>query len=179
MEHVGNIDAAFVEMARVTKPGGAIYSVAAPLWRSQYGHHMTCFHGHPWAHLLFQHNDEIVAYARSHGIEGERGHSIEAIVAYMMDRRFFNQLPGAAYINACSALARTTILSNALISEPEDTIDHHNGRVLLSRGFAKGDLLAAAHVLEARRRGLSHRAGRFSQRAIAMMRGLTARTVRR
>jgi SAM-dependent methyltransferase len=153
MEHVGDVKAGFAEMARVTRPGGAIYSLAHPLWRSPYGHHMACFHGHPWVHLLFDSDKEIVTYARAHGIDGERGHSLEAIVAYMMDRRFFNQLPGSAYVQACAALSRTTIMSNALALEldAKAALAHPNGRTLLARGLRKRELLESSHLLQARR----------------------------
>ena len=39
LEHVPDVTLAFQEMARVTKPGGLIYSVASPLWFSRHGHH--------------------------------------------------------------------------------------------------------------------------------------------
>lgn len=54
MVHVPDIGKGFSEMARVTKPGGVLYSVAAPLWNSPYGHHKPELFQprYPWIHLL-------------------------------------------------------------------------------------------------------------------------------
>ena len=67
MEHVHDIEAGFAEMARLTKSGGLLWSIASPLWHSPYGHHMACFEGHPWVHLLYD-EAALRVYAREHGI---------------------------------------------------------------------------------------------------------------
>lgn len=69
MEHVPDIGKGFSEMARVTRPRGVIYSVAAPLWNSPYGHHKPDLFQpkHPWIHLLLD-KDAIYALCDREGI---------------------------------------------------------------------------------------------------------------
>jgi SAM-dependent methyltransferase len=146
MEHVGDIKTGFAEMARLTSPGGTLFSLAAPLWQSPYGHHMSCFEGHPWAHLVYNSRDALVAYARSHGIEGERGHPIEGIVGYMLNPEFFNMKPGNEFVEACSSLERILVQRNELVALPDSMLEHPLGRQALRLGFAKQDLLGEQHA---------------------------------
>ena len=39
-EHISNLAAALAEMARVLRPGGAVYSDFSPIWSSAHGHHL-------------------------------------------------------------------------------------------------------------------------------------------
>jgi SAM-dependent methyltransferase len=157
MEHVPDIEAGFAEMARLTRPGGIVYSHASPLWQSPYGHHMQCFVGHPWVHLLLDDPDAIIAFARENGITGERGHDAPGIVRYMMDRRFFNQLPADTYVKCCASLSGIQCLANELVLEHVDMLRHPNGVELLLRGFRPSNLLATTHHLTARKDGWSRR----------------------
>lgn len=150
MEHVHDIEAAFAEMARVVRPGGVVYCLAAPLWQSRFGHHMSCFEAHPWIHLVFA-RDALIAYARSHGIEGERGHSLEDIVDYMLHPDYFNMKPARAYLAACERLSGVRLEKNELDLEPRALLDHPLGRAALERGYHETDLLAVTHTLVARK----------------------------
>jgi SAM-dependent methyltransferase len=150
MEHVPDIAAGFAEMARLVRPGGAIYSSAAPLWQSAYGHHMGCFQDHPWVHLLFD-QPGLVRYARAHGIEGERGHDIEGISRYMLNRANFNMLPAEDYIAACQDLPNLTIVENKLYRDEAVTLDHPLGKRALEAGYNPDSLLASRHVFVARK----------------------------
>jgi hypothetical protein len=103
MEHVPDIDRGFAEMARVTRPGGVVYSQASPLWRSPYGHHKgDLFAGHPWIHLLLD-QDEILALCAAEGIGGES--DIEHHVNYMLNADYFNMRPAADYVGGLRAPA--------------------------------------------------------------------------
>ncbi|MCS6243626.1 MAG: class I SAM-dependent methyltransferase [Opitutus sp.] len=59
-EHIPNLDRALVEMNRILKPGGFIYSHHGPIWSTLYGHHIYLPGGNtywkiilpPWCHLL-------------------------------------------------------------------------------------------------------------------------------
>lgn len=144
MEHVPNIALGFAEMTRLTKPGGKIISHAAPLWQSAYGHHMSCFDGHPWVHLIFP-PDELRAYAKSNGIEGERGIQIEYIVNYMLDQTIFNMMPGSEYLSVCDALRGIKIHRNRLNKTSARLLRHPLGRTALSRGFTPDNLLGVHH----------------------------------
>lgn len=144
MEHVPNIDAAFQEMARVTKPGDGVFCVAAPLWNSPYGHHMGCFHGHPWVHLRMG-RDEIIHYCKKVGISGERGHSVEAIVDYMLNPEYFNKRPSIDYISACKNLPKMKVLVNSLDLNPETMLTHELKKELKYKGFSSKEVLAVTH----------------------------------
>jgi SAM-dependent methyltransferase len=151
MEHVIDVRARFSEMARVTRKGGAIWSLAYPLWNSPYGHHMECFRGHPWVHLALDGKDEIVDYAHQHGITGERGHTIEAIVNYMTDERFFNMTPASVYTDAISSISGLDIIQNDLILLDPAILAHPFGAKALNRGYESTELRADTHTLTARK----------------------------
>jgi SAM-dependent methyltransferase len=153
MEHVIDVRAGFSEMARVTRVGGAIWSLAYPLWNSPYGHHMECFRGHPWVHLALDGKDEIVDYAHLHGITGERGHTIEAIIDYMTDERFFNMTPAAVYTDAIRSISELDIIQHDLVLLDPALLAHPFGRKALDRGYASAELRADTHALIARKTG--------------------------
>jgi SAM-dependent methyltransferase len=150
MEHVPDVAAGFAEMARLVCPGGVIYSSAAPLWESPFGHHMSSFADHPWVHLLFD-APALVAYARSHGIEEERGHDIEDIAAYMLDPANFNMRPASEYLGACAELPGLQIIENVLSSEDSALLNHPLGQRAIEAGFRPESLLATRHLFVARK----------------------------
>ena len=147
MEHVHNIEAGFGEMARVTKPGGILWSLASPLWHSPYGHHMGCFDGHPWVHLLY---DEAALrdYAREHAITAPE---LDHTISYMYDPAPFNRRPAKDYTAALAKLRDVQIIANKLYQLDARLLDHPLGQRALARGFAKDELLAETHYAAARR----------------------------
>ncbi len=145
MEHVPDVRAGFSEMLRVTSPDGFVYSVAAPLWHAPYGHHMTCFEGHPWVHLVFDRN-ELCDYAIRNEIHGERGLDIETVVDYMLNPDYFNMKPSGLYIEACNHLQGVKIIENEISYEHRSLLEHPLGRVALSKGYRPGDLLGMTHT---------------------------------
>lgn len=152
MEHVPDINAGFAEMVRLAKPGGTIISHATPLWQSPYGHHMNCFAGHPWVHLVFQ-RDELVAYARRNGIEGERGIQIEYIVNYMLDPTLFNMKAADQYLSACSSLKGIRVHRNVVNRAPQKLLLHALGILARKMGFSDQNLLGEHHHFVATRFG--------------------------
>jgi SAM-dependent methyltransferase len=148
MEHVHDVRAGFAEMARMAR--GVIYSVASPLWHACHGHHMACFHGHPWVHLLHT-RDEMIDYAKAHGIDGERGYTIEAIVDYVTSPDHFNRRHAHEYVDACALLEGVALEANSLDLENGAMLSHPLGRLAIARGFDSIDLLAVTHTLIARR----------------------------
>lgn len=145
MEHVPDIATGFAEMARLARSGGMVFSLAAPLWQSPYGHHMACFAGHPWVHLVHDTPDALVAYARAHGIAGERGHDIDGIARYMLDPEQFNRRPASEYKSICAGLPGLAIQRNELMSENETLLAHPLGEAALKKGYEAHNLLATAH----------------------------------
>ncbi|MEK9281183.1 class I SAM-dependent methyltransferase [Bradyrhizobium sp. ISRA442] len=146
MEHVPDIAAGYSEMARLVKPGGTIFSMASPLWYSPYGHHMSCFHGHPWVHVAFD-RAGILDYARANKIDGERGHGIEGIVDYMLDASNFNMRHAREYDDAIRSLRNLEIIENSLLEEDQALLDHPLGQRLLASGFSRNQLLPVTHRL--------------------------------
>lgn len=147
MEHVHNIDAGFAEMARLTKRGGILWSIASPLWHSPYGHHMACFEGHPWVHLLYD-ESALRDYAREHAITAPE---IDEIIRYMFKPAPFNRRPAERYTAAIAKLRDVQLISNSLYSLNARLLDHPLGQAALARGFAKDELLAETHYAAARR----------------------------
>lgn len=150
MEHVPEVALGFGEMARLVRSGGMIFSSSAPLWQSAYGHHMSCFGDHPWVHLLLD-EPQLVEYARAHGIQGERGHDIEAIAHYMLNCANFNMLSAEAYISACDQLQELSIIENELYQDEAVSLDHPLGKRALAAGYSPQSLLASRHVFIARK----------------------------
>ena len=147
LEHVHNIDAGFAEMARLTKPGGVLWSIASPLWHSPYGHHMACFEGHPWVHLLYD-ESALRDYAREHGIAPPE---IGDTISYMFNPAPFNRRPAKDYAAAPAKLRGVRIMSNSLYPLDARLLDHPLGQAALARGFAKDELLAETHYAAARK----------------------------
>ena len=101
MEHVPNINSGFKEMARVTRQGGHIYSIAAPLWNSPYGHHrLDLFDGYPWVHLLYS-KQEIIDLYLEKKLGPLTSEELKNHVEYMLHPQFFNKHPSSAYYDAC------------------------------------------------------------------------------
>ena len=112
---------------------------------------MSAFGDHPWIHLLFD-APSLVAYARSHGIEGERGHSIEGIARYMLDPANFNMRPASDYLAACTDLPRLEIIENTLTGEDQaPLLEHPLGKRAIAAGFKPESLLATRHQFVARK----------------------------
>jgi SAM-dependent methyltransferase len=150
MEHVGDLNAAFAEMARLTKSGGVVYSVAAPLWHAPFGHHYAgMVRGHPWLHLRY---DEagFEGYCRAHGLEAPEGKTIDGVARYIYRSPGFNRHKTGAYKAAADRL------DGAM--EP---ITHDFGcvdRAMLTRRlrmtlwrYREHDLLASTHRYIARK----------------------------
>ncbi|MDH4079755.1 MAG: class I SAM-dependent methyltransferase [Nitrospira sp.] len=159
MEHIYDIEAAFYEMARVTKPGGLIYCVSSPLWNSRNGHHYPqYFSGYPWAHLRLS-PEQALWWLREHNvvIDPKNG-TAENVVVYMFDNKNFNMKASAAYISACNKIKGFKVLRNDLVLEPEEVLDQEVRRELESRGFSSQELRAVTHHYIARK----HRASWFS-----------------
>lgn len=147
MEHVPRIDLAFKEMVRVLKSGGLIYSVAAPLWNSPYGHHMGNFiPDMPWIHLRMS-RDEIMAHCSQRGLV-----DVEHRVNYMLDDRYFNKTWAREYIETCSGFRELEFVQNALAKVPEDLLTDEVFIELQSKGYSRAELLSTIHTLIAFKR---------------------------
>jgi SAM-dependent methyltransferase len=156
MEHVPDIEAAFKEMTRVTKPGGFIYSVASPLWNSRGGHHMACLSPYPWIHLRMG-KQEMINYCKGGGIEGERGLPIESIVSYVLDSKEFNRRPARDYMQAVAVIPNVMIVSNLIYDEPESAVPEDLRTELAQKGISHDELRAVTHEFVAIKRPLTWR----------------------
>jgi SAM-dependent methyltransferase len=144
MEHVSRIDLAFPELVRVARPGGVVYSVAAPLWNSPYGHHKgDLFADVPWIHLCLD-KGEILDYSRERGIA-------EHHVVYMLDPANFNMLPARSYVEACGGLDGIEVIANDLANDDETLLTDEILAELAPRGYTREELLAYVHTFIARK----------------------------
>ncbi len=152
MEHVARIDLAFPELVRVARPGGVIYSVAAPLWNSRVGHHKSeLFEESPWIHLRLT-RDQIVAECRRRGLTTYAGLPVEAHVDYMLNDAYFNKLPASDYLKACASLASADIIVNSLAYDADDDLTPDLESELGMLGYPREELLASVHTFVGRRR---------------------------
>ncbi len=152
MEHVPDIEAAFREFVRVTRPGGIIYSLAAPLWNSRFGHHKGgIFASFPWIHLRMN-EDEIIALCKREGIVDPSGQNdIARHVQYMLDPAYFNKTPAARYIDVCQSLNQTRVLINELNLESGGVLDNELFAELRGKGYTRRELLALGHLFVGRK----------------------------
>lgn len=155
LEHVPDIDAAFHELVRVARPGGIIYTLAAPLWNSRYGHHKPdLFRPYPWIHLRMN-EQEIISFCESNGIKHPSGSDdIARHVRYMMNPQFFNKTPALRYLEVCASLQRVQILVNKLNLESNKVLDTSVFDELRSKGYSRQELLALGHNFVGRKLNL-------------------------
>lgn len=153
MEHVPRIDLAFPELARVTAPGGLVYCVASPLWRSRNGHHLPQYFGtYPWFHLRMS-LASALEWACDNRIHDPTGrHSADEIVRYIYDRENFNMTPSADYVATCAGLRDMDPLRNDLDLEPEDMLPPEILSELEPQGYGSADLRAVTHTYIARKK---------------------------
>ncbi len=153
MEHVPDIESAFKEMARITKPDGLIYCVASPLWNSRHGHHYPqYFADYPWAHLRLNQRQAFEYLEASNiAIEAANGDR-QMVSAYMYDRTNFNMTPSHKYVSACEKLAGFKVLRNGLDIEPEAMLDEAIKIELEAKGYTSEDLRAVTHTYIGRKK---------------------------
>ncbi|OYU53626.1 MAG: hypothetical protein CFE27_01745 [Alphaproteobacteria bacterium PA1] len=152
IEHVPDVTAAFVEIARVTKAGGKIYTVAAPLWCNRAGPHWgQVMDFEPWIHLRFD-ADEIVAIVAARHAQGLNDPNIsESQIRYLMAPGSMNQVRANVYVTACANLRGIEIQNNELQAEPLP-IEHNKIITELKyQGYTEEDLLSMTHLFIARK----------------------------
>ena len=98
---------------------------------------------------------EMVHYCKSDGIAGERGLSIEAIVAYVLDSTEFNRRPARDYTQAVATIPNVMIVSNLLYNEPESAVPEDLKTELALKGIPHDELRAVAHEFVAIKRPLT------------------------
>lgn len=148
LEHVPNVTLAFQEMARVTKPGGLIYSIASPLWNSKYGHHFPqYFSSSPWIHLRCD-QASILNYLEDNKIPIDDANIDSNTVAeYIFQPENFNRTCSSKYLKSCSDLVNLNFLKNDVdvdVLTPELKPYHDE---CVSLGFKSEDLLSVTHTL--------------------------------
>lgn len=154
MEHVPDIQAAFKEMARVTKRGGGIYCLASPLWNSRQGHHLgQYFPDEPWIHLR-KTQSEVLEYLNANEVAIDPANqSREVVSAYMYDKRNFNMIASSHYIEVCQDLDKFHIIRNDLDCDGPETLPQEIKDELARRGYTERELLAVTHTFIGRKKG--------------------------
>jgi SAM-dependent methyltransferase len=98
-EHIRALDRALVEMHRILKPGGYLFSHFGPIWSTSYGHHLSVRHGlrmytywdvllPPYCHLLMTAR-QIASWLVARGYAPELAREISEYVTSSKDQ---NQL---------------------------------------------------------------------------------------
>lgn len=151
LEHVPDVTRAFPEMARVTKPGGLLYSLASPLWHSPHGHHLPQFFAEiPWAHLILT-EAEAAAHIRKSWPDGTDLGTPEFVASYMYDPANFNRTRSTVYVETCAGLAGFDLLANRIDHLPPETVPQHLARDLAAKGYGLEELTAVTHTVIARK----------------------------
>lgn len=167
MEHIPNIEAAFSEIWRVTKPGGLIYCVAAPLWNSYEGHHQYgLFADYPWIHLRLS-KDDIFLYLQKHkqledlkplvaileqegllltSLESENQEIYAKNLADFMFSDYFNFLPSNRYIETALSLDVSYVIRNDIWQDGEQYLTDAILAELNSKGYSKDEVLSVSHT---------------------------------
>lgn len=152
MEHVPDIKSGFEEMARVLRKGGHIYSVAAPLWNSPYGHHKPdLFDGYPWVHLLYS-KQEIIDFYQEKRIGPLTEEELKFHIDYMLNPQFFNKHPSSLYYNVCEKLTPFLVYRNDFDYLPDENLKPNIEAKLKVKGYAKEELLAVNHYFIAKKK---------------------------
>lgn len=164
LEHIHQIDKAFKEIVRVTRPGGIIYCVAACPWMSREGHHMFgVFDDYPWIHLRLS-KEEILNYCLTKNLESTDSWNhiklllmelyskadiqVEEVVNFMFSD-YFNFWPVQKYVDICSALPVSEVIRNSVYHESEDCLTPEIYLELDKLGYSKYELLALTHTFVA------------------------------
>ncbi|MFN5515076.1 MAG: class I SAM-dependent methyltransferase [Cyanobacteriota bacterium] len=144
MEHIPNIELAFSEIFRVTKPGGLIYCVASPLWNSYDGHHQYgLFDEYPWIHLRLS-KDEIMNY-----LQDAKKSENSAGIAEFMFSDYFNFTPSNQYVEIAGKLDVSYTIRNDLWKDGEKLLTNDILSELMSKGYIREELLSVAHTFVA------------------------------
>lgn len=154
LEHVPDIARAFAEMARVTAPGGIVYSAASPLWFTRSGPHWgNAFHHAPWPHLRLD-AEGVLALARQAQAEGREDPDYEPVRLhqFMTDPLLFNKRRPHEYLDACVVLEGVDLIRNHIDMEEQSGFDPALVRGLLAKGHTTFDLFGMTHMLIARKR---------------------------
>jgi ubiquinone/menaquinone biosynthesis C-methylase UbiE len=144
MEHVPRIDLAFSEMARVVKVGGCVYCLAAPLWNSSQGHHMSLFTEFPWIHLR-KSKSEILEYCLKLNLKVPNGGDIQRYVDYMLDKENFNMTPAKQYLETCSNLQNMIVVQNLVRLDKASKLTESIMVEMNAKGLEPHELLARTH----------------------------------
>jgi SAM-dependent methyltransferase len=162
MEHVLNIEAAFLEMVRLARPGGLIYSVAAPLWNSRHGHHVNCFEAIPWIHLRFAREEipeilekehfrredidvTLVDYlSRVHRMPPELI-GLEHVLDFVFTSDHFNRAPARRYLAACETLPVSEVVRHDIWMDGEQALTALAPEPSLQQ-HSRDELLATSHI---------------------------------
>jgi SAM-dependent methyltransferase len=147
LEHVHNIEAAYIEMVRLARPGGVIYAFAAPLWNSRRGHHFDCLNPFPWIHLRLT-QEELAALGDERAIT-HNGKPLREVVDWLYHSTYFNRYLSNRYIQACRHLPVSRMLQNDLWMDGAEDLTPEIASELSMKGYAREELLAVSHTLSA------------------------------
>jgi SAM-dependent methyltransferase len=145
LEHIHNLEAAFSEIYRVTKPGGLIYSVASPLWNAYEGHHMYgLFSEFPWIHLRLS-PPEIIQYIEKTKKDIGDYKKAENLVDFMFSE-YFNRRLATEYLKISSELKISYLIRNDIWQDGETFLTPDILEELTQKGLNKEEILSVSHT---------------------------------
>lgn len=158
LEHIHNLEAAFAEILRVTKLGGLIYCVAAPLWNSYEGHHTYgVFPEFPWIHLRLS-PEELIHYIEAREDIGSYtyiGNStsiekskIQDLVSFIFSD-YFNRISAETYLRIADSLDISYCIRNDIWHEGQALLTSDILKELQAKGFSQEELLSVSHTFVA------------------------------
>lgn len=129
LEHVSDLDAALIEMRRITRPGGEVCAMFGPAWSSAYGHHayvrqeplldFSLWQMPAFLHLLCT-PQEVERWYQ------EQGHSLadaKAVIHWFHAAQGINRLPYDAYMKAFSTHMTLEQAEMMTLDVPRDLLD--------------------------------------------------------
>ena len=152
-EHVADARASLVEIARVTKPGGYLFTQIDPLFYSPYGSHLWRLVREPWAHLRLT-NDELTALASAapNDIPASEQDVLYRTNTFDDVKRYL--LKEYSRLNRITADQLCELVSGAgfrLCNKKLTFADEQVPDELLAKGYSKEQLMTQQIVLLARR----------------------------
>ena len=128
--------------------GCYLYTVAAPLWGSPYGHHKkNIFKNFPWVHLLHPSKDQMTTALQDEAEFSE----LKKHIGYITNPKFFNMTMASKYLSESKKLSNLNVLKNEL--KQTDVNIHPKATIsrLKKLGYSDIDISTISHTFIAKK----------------------------
>lgn len=154
LEHVGNFEAAAIEMARVLKPSGLCIHTFGPLYFSAGGDHCIGAYGkdHIFDHILLDEDlyqrrlrDELFFRNKDQAVSDSRFWAMKGIFSYLKPREYLTIFNSAGFDTEAHAIISAEAISFR-------NRNPHQWHKLLKSGLTEEDLLVSGMIVFQRKR---------------------------